>query len=125
MLTAAQHCDAWSHIQVQGRFERVAGCCTHTADQKREPHCRGSSSLHLHHRASHGTRTLSQQGAHACRGTHTNMFTLRLTYTHIHTQSDKHWQESRQCCRMNLKKHTKATMLVVTSTREDKFNVVH
>lgn len=57
MLTAAQHCDPWRHIQVQGRFERVAGCCKHATDQKQEPRRKGSSSLHLR-RVSHGTRSL-------------------------------------------------------------------
>lgn len=54
VLTAAQHSDAWSHIQIP--FEQVAGSRAHTAAQQQKPQHRGWSSLHLSW-ASHGMNT--------------------------------------------------------------------
>lgn len=57
MLTAAQHCDPGSHVQIQGCSERVANRRTDAAHQRQEPQeaqRRGSSSPHLR-RAPHGT----------------------------------------------------------------------
>lgn len=84
MLTTAQHRDAWSHIQVQWRFERVADCCAHTADQEQELHRRGSGSPHLH-RASHGTQTLQAVGMHAEALTPT--YSPYDSRTHIYTHT--------------------------------------
>lgn len=95
VLTAAQHGDAWSHIQVQRCSEWVAGRRTHTAAEQQDLQRRGSSSLHPH-RASRRTHTLRpgciymqwHSHNHIPPKTHIN------SYTHMH--SDKHWQTSRQ-----------------------------
>lgn len=94
MLTTSQHRDAWSHIQIQGRFERVASCRADAADQRQEPQRQGSSSLHLR-RAPHGTvRSLRPGRTHR---QHIHLTTRKHTHavTHPHNLT-KHWQAGRQ-----------------------------
>lgn len=97
MLTTSQHCDTWSHIQIQGRFEGVASCRADAADQRQEPQRQGSSSLHLR-RAPHGTvRSLRPGRTHH---QHIHLTTRKHTHavTHPHDLT-KHWQACRQAGR--------------------------